>query len=94
VSQYGLDEHAVAKPSWLTFPLLRGHEKALQDCRLASDRRHNGNRRKPCTLQDGDLDQLERRIAREDVTFVAALAAMLAVVPAWLVFRLLTGWML
>jgi hypothetical protein len=41
-----------------------------------------------------DLDQFERRIAREDFTLIAALAAMLAVVPAWLVVRLLTGCML
>jgi hypothetical protein len=41
-----------------------------------------------------DLGRLERRIAREDFTLIAALAAMLALVPAWLVFRLLSGWIL
>jgi hypothetical protein len=40
------------------------------------------------------LDQFERRIAREDFTLMVALAALLAVVPAWLAFRLLTDWML
>jgi hypothetical protein len=41
-----------------------------------------------------DFDQLERRFAREDLTLIVALAALLAVVPAWLVLRLLTAWML
>jgi hypothetical protein len=40
------------------------------------------------------FELLECCLAREDLALLAALVALLAVVPAWLAVRLLANWML